>query len=145
MKQNKYFLNTLLTALLFAAMLAKLLVHVFQPAAVLPKLDIPNMVLLSLAALLIDHFAAPGAKRCYPAIALLSAAAFALLPLMAGFACRHTFWKYGLVGGAVFTVTTWLFSSMTERLASGPKGKAAVLAGALGLYLAAQCFAGMGI
>lgn len=143
MKHNKYLLNTLLAAVLFVAMLVKLLIAVFQPAAVLPKLDIPNMVLLSLAALLIEHFAAPGAKRCYLAIALLSAATFALLPLMAGFACQHTFWKYGLVGGVVFTAATWLFTSMTERISSGPKAKAAALVSALGLYLAAQCFAGM--
>ena len=61
----------------------------------------------------------------------------------AGFACQHTFWKFGLVGGAVFTVTTFLFTSMTDRLLSGPKASAAPFASAAGLYLAVQCFAGI--
>ena len=68
---------------------------------------------------------------------------FALLPLMAGFACVHTFWKYGVVGGITFTITTFLFSSAIQRLRTGPKAPAAVILTALGIYLAAQCFAGI--
>jgi len=48
-----------------------------------------------------------------------------------------------LTGAVVFTATTWLFSSMTERLSTGPKARAAVLVGAFGIYLAGQCFAGI--
>ena len=62
---------------------------------------------------------------------------------MAGFACVHTFVNLGLVGGIIFTATTFVFSSMTERLRTGPKARGAVLMGALGIYLAAQCFAGI--
>ena len=68
---------------------------------------------------------------------------FGMLPLMAGFACVHDFWKYGLIGGAVFTATTFLFTSATERLLTGPKARAAVVLTAFGIYLAAQCFAGI--
>ena len=70
-------------------------------------------------------------------------AAFGVLPLMAGFACIHDFWKIGLVGGITFTITTFLFSSATQRLRTGPKAPAAVILTALGIYLAAQCFAGI--
>lgn len=143
MKNNKYLLNTLLAGVVFAAMLTMLLIRVFNPAGVLPKLDIPNMVLLSLAALLLEYYLAPGSDRCYICIPLFSALTFAVLPLMAGFACQHDFWKFGLVGGAVFTAVTWCFTSMTDRLSSGPEAKAAAPLSALGLYLAFQCFAGM--
>jgi hypothetical protein len=76
-------------------------------------------------------------------VALFGVAAFALLPLMAGFACVHTFWKYGVVGGITFTITTFLFSSAAQRLRTGPKAPAALVLTGLGIYLAAQCFAGI--
>ena len=143
MKNNKYLLNTLLTAVLFVIELVMMILRFISPVHILPPLNIPNMVLISLIALLLDHYLAPGNPRCYVCTPVLAALAFGLLPLMAGFACEHTFWKLGLVGSMVFTVTTWLFSALTERLQSGPSAKAAPVIGALCLYLAAQCFAGI--
>ena len=143
MKNNKYFLNTLLAGVLFAVMAVFMVIRAIQPPAILPPLNIPNMVLISLVTLLLEHYLAPGNDRCYICIPVLAALTFGLLPLMAGFACQHTFWKFGVVGGAVFAVTTFLFTSMTDRLLSGPKAIFAPLASAVGLYLAAQCLAGM--
>ena len=143
MKNNKYLLNTLLAAVLFTALAAALIVRVAAPAVVIPPLNIPNMVLLSLVALLVEHLIAPGNPRCYICIPVFSVVTFGVLPLMAGFACIHDFWKYGLVGGVVFTVVTFLFTSMTDRLLTGPKARGAVVIGALGIWLAAQCFAGI--
>lgn len=143
MKDKKYVLNTLLAAALFLAMLVMLLIRVWNPAGVLPKLDIPNMALLSLIVLVAEYYIAPKAERCYICIPVLSFLTFALLPLMAGFACAHDFWKIGLVGCVVFTALTWLFTSMTSRIASGEKAPAAPILSALGLYLAIQGFAGI--
>lgn len=143
MKQNKYFLNTAFAAVMLIACGAAVLVRTFQPAAVIPGLDIPNMVILSLVALLVDHYAAKGAARCYICIPLLSAVAFGLLPFCAGFATGMEALKLAIMGGVVFTATTWLYSAMMDRLSSGPAAKAAPFLSALGLYLAAQCFAGI--
>ena len=143
MKNNKYFFNTILTAVLFAVLAVFMVIRLIQPAAVLPPLNIPNMVLVCLVALLIEYYVAPGNPRCYICIPVMSALTFGILPLMAGFACQHTFWKFGLVGGLVSTVTVWLFSSMADRMLSGPKAKAAAVLSAFGLYLAAQCFTGI--
>lgn len=143
MKNNKYLLSTILAALVFAVCAAALLVHVWFPAAVIPPLNIPNMVLLSVIALLLEHFLTQGNPRCYICIPVFGAIAFGVLPLMAGFACQHDFWKFGLVGGVVFTVTTFLFTSATDRLLTGPKAKAAALITGIGIWLAAQCFAGI--
>ena len=143
MKNNKYLLNTILTIVLFAFCAAGLLIRVWNPAAVLPVLNIPNMVAISVLALLIEHFLTKGNPRCYICIPVFSALTFGLLPLMAGFACQHTFWKYGLVGGVVFTVTTFLFTSAQDRLLTGPKAKAAMVITAIGIWLASQCFAGI--
>ena len=143
MKNHKYLLNTLLAIFLFAVLAAMMLIRVFNPAAVLPVQNIPNMELLSLVELLAEYYIGACEDRCYICIPLFAFATFALLPLMAGFACQHDFWKIGLVGCVTFTATTWLFSTMTDRLSSGPKAKAAAFLSAFGLYLAAQAFAGI--
>lgn len=143
MKNNKYLLSTILTGVLFVVLLVMMILRVISPVHILPPLNIPNLVLISLIALLLEHYLAPGNPRCYVCTPILAALAFGALPLLAGFACQHTFWRLGLVGGVTFAVTTWLFTAMTDRLLSGPKAKLAPIAGALCLYLAAQCFAGI--
>ena len=143
MKNNKYLLSTILAAVLFVACAVCLLIRVWQPAAVLPVLNIPNMVALSVIALLLEHFLTKGNPRCYICIPVFGALTFGILPLVAGFACQHTFWKFGLVGGVVFTVTTFLFTSAQDRLLTGPKAKAAMVITAVGIWLASQCFAGI--
>ena len=143
MKQQPYFLNLLLAGTVFAALLVMMLIRVWNPAGVLPGLDIPNLVLLSLVVLVAEHYLAPKAARDYGSIAILSFLTFALLPLMAGFACVHTFWKIGLAGSVVFSLLTFLYTSMVSRIASGEKAPAAPIVSALGLYLAFQGFAGI--
>ena len=143
MKNNKFLLHILLPIVLFVALTVALLVRVWQPAGIIPPLNIPNMVLLSAITLLVEHFLAKGSPRCYWLTAIFGVLSFGILPLMAGFACVHTFWKIGLIGGCVFTVTTFLFTSATQRLLTGPKARAAVVLTAIGIYMAAQCFAGI--
>lgn len=143
MKKNPYLLNTLLALFVMIAMAIMVLVRTFQPAAILPVLNIPNMVIISLAALLVDYFLAPEADRCYICIPVFSVLTFGLLPLAAGFATLATAWKLALLGGGVFTLVTWLFSSMTARMATGRTSKAAAVAGAFGIWLAFQCFSGI--
>ena len=143
MKNKTYILNTVLIAVLDIAALAAVLVRTFAPIIIIWELNIPNMVALSLAALLLDHYIAPGAKRCYICIPVFSALAFGLLPWAACFAAGAEAVKLGIVGGVVFTVTTWLFSSIQERLSSGPAAKAAPFMSAFGLWLAAQALVGI--
>ena len=143
MKNNQYFLNTVLAGVVFVVCAVAALVRVWLPAAIIPELNIPNMVALSVIALLIEHFLTRGNPRCYICIPVFGVLIFGILPLMAGFACQHDFWKIGLVGGVVFTITTFLFTSAQDRLLTGPKAKAAAVITGLGIYLAAQCFAGI--
>ena len=143
MKNNKYFFNTLLTAVVFLAMAVMMVLKAVQPPVILLPLNIPNMVALSVIALLLEHFMTRGNPRCYICIPVFGALTFGILPLMAGFACQHTFWKFGLVGAMVFTATTFLFTSATDRLLTGPKAKAAMVITAIGIILASQCFAGI--
>ena len=143
MEKKTYTLNTLLAVVLGAALLVCVLVRTFAPRMILPELDIPNMTLIALAALLLDHYLAPDAKRCYICIPVFSAITFGLLPFAACFVGAVEALKLGVIGAVVFTAVTWLFSSMTDRISTGPAAKAAPFVSALGLYLAVQCFMGM--
>jgi len=142
MNKKTYTLNTLLAAVLGAALLVCVIVRTFWPRMILPVMDIPNMVLISLIALLLDHYLAPGAERCYICIPVFSAVTFGLLPFAGCFVGAGEALKLAVLGAVVFTAVTWIFSSMMDRLSSGPAAKLAPFMSALGLYLAAQCFLG---
>ena len=143
MKKNTYALNTILAALLGAILLVCVFVRTFAPRIILPELDIPNLVLISLVALVLDHYLAPAADRCYICIPMFSAITFGLLPYAAAFVTGGEALELALAGGIVFTLMTWLFSSIQDRLSTGPAAKAAPVVSAFGLYLAIQGLMGM--
>lgn len=143
MKKNTYTLNTILAAVLGAALLVCIFVRTFAPRMILPELDIPNLVLISLVALVLDHYLAPNADRCYVCVSVFSAITFGLLPFAAAFVGAMEALKLAVAGGIVFTVLTWLFSSVQDRLSTGPAAKAAPVVSAFGLYLAVQGLMGM--
>ena len=143
MNKKTYTLNTLLAAVLGIVLLACVLVRTFAPRMILPQMDIPAMTLISLAALRLDHYLAAGAKRCYICISVFAAITFGLLPFAACFVGAGEALKLAVLGALVFTCVTWLFSSMMDRLSSGPAARLAPVLSALGLYLAVQCFMGI--
>lgn len=143
MKDKTYTLNTLLAAVLGIALFVCVLIRTFIPYWILPRLSLTNMVLLSLAALVIDYYAARWGKRNWIAVGALGAVTFGLLPFAACFVGAVDALKLGIVGGVTFTVTAWLFDSMADRISTGPAAKAAPVVSALALYLAAQALMGM--
>ena len=140
MKNNLYFRNIALTVLLGLALAVCTVIRAFAPYAVLPRLDVPNMVLLSMAALVADHYLTGSYKKVTVFTFIGAAVSFAVLPWIAG--CTEI-WKLALVGGVIFTACAWLFETIQDRLSTGPAAKAAPLFSALGLYLASQCLMGM--
>ena len=143
MKKNTETLNTILAMVLGAALLVCILVRTFAPRIILPELDVPNLVLISLLALVLDHYLAPNAERCYVCIPMFSAITFGLLPYAACFVTGGEALELAFAGGLIFTVMTWLFSSIQDRLSTGPAAKAAPVVSAFGLYLAIQGLMGM--
>lgn len=139
---KKYMLNTILAYVLGAFLLACVLIRTFAPRIILVELDIPMLVLLSLIALVLDHYLAPNAERCYICIPLFSALTFGLLSFAAFLGVDKAL-ELAFSGGIVFTVMTWLFTSVQDRLSTGPAAKAAPIVSALGLYLAVQGLMGM--
>ena len=143
MKDKKYVPVMALAAIMLLAVGTCVVIRALSPMVVLPKLDIPNMVLISLAALLLDHYLVSGIKKWDVLMPVLAALTFGLLPYCGGFVDVITALKLALVGGIVFGICGWLFLEVQDRLSSGPAAKAAPLFSALGLYLAAQCMAGI--
>lgn len=143
MRQNQYLLNVLLTAVLGAVMLVALLVNTFAPQLPLPRLDIPVMTLISLIALLLETFVAPGAERSYILSFVLAGISFALLTWAARMAAGAEILKLALGGGAVFTAVTYLFTSALDRISSGRGGTWAIVVSAAIFYLASQGFSGI--
>lgn len=139
---KKYTLNTVLPVVLGIYLLVTVIVRTFWPRMILPVLDLPMLTAISLAALLVDHYLAPGADRCYICIPVFAAVTFGLLGFGAllGIAAAV---ELAVKGCIVFTAATWLFTSMVDRLSTGPAAKAAPVISAFGLYLVVQCFMGM--
>ena len=143
MKNKAYILNSLLAIVVGIAMLAIVLVRTFLPQMIIPRVSIPNIMALCLIALVLEAYIVKGADRCYICVPFFSAVAFGLLPWIVGYIPAADIWKLALGGGAVFTVVTWLYTSATERISSGPAAKAAPVVSALGLYFAVQCLTGI--
>ena len=142
MKDNRYFRNIALTVVLGVALAVCMVIRAMAPMAVLPQLDVPNVVLLSMIALLAEFYIA-GEGKCNVLTFLFSAVAFGILPLACGAMEVTEALKLAVIGGVIFTLCAWLFDSVCDRLTTGPAAKAAPIFSALGIYLAAQCFAGM--
>lgn len=143
MKDKTFFINTILAIVLGILLLAGVAVRVFMPVVIMPELDIPNLVLVSLIALVVEHYLMSERTRSYGWIFTLSCITFGVLPWAAGFVAGGEIVKTAIIGGVVFTAVTWIFSSMQDRIQSGKSSKLTVIVCAFGIYLAAQCFAGM--
>ena len=141
--KKTYVLNTALAVVVFVAAAVCVLVRTFLPNVIIPSLNVPNMVLLSLIALVLDHYLAKGAERCWICVPVLSAVTFGLLPWAAGFTSAPEALVLALAGGVTFSVTTLLFTTMADRMASGPVKKLAPIVSAAALWLGAQCLTGI--
>ena len=94
---------------------------------------------------MLDHYLAKGAKRCYVCIPLFAALSFGILPWAAGMVAVKYLLGLALTGAVVFTVCTFVFTSIQDRLSSGPAAKLAPIMSAFGIWLAVQAFAGIGL
>ena len=145
MKANPLKQSVLLAAVVGLFCLALAAAGALAPMAVLPKLDLPAMLALALAALTLDaYWSAP--KLCWSALlanAALGGVSFALLPWCAGVSGGVPVLTMGLAGGAVCGAASLLYTAAMERIATGPKAPLAPAGTALLLFLAGQCLSGL--
>lgn len=136
-------LNQILVMTLGLVLGVGVVVRTFLPNWILPEADVPNLVLVSLVCLLMEHYGKRWEKRNWIGLGLTALGSFGLLPLAAGFVSLKGAIRLAVVGSVVFVGCVWIFDSMTDRVATGPKARAAVLVNALGLYLGSQILMGM--
>ena len=142
--QKSYTLNILLAAVVGLASLAGLLCRVFLPGAVFPVVSLPAVAALALLALVLECYLVKDVpRRDWGMTGLLGVITFGLLPLGAGVTAAGEAARLAAVGGSVFLVLTFLFTTLRERLSSGRTGPLAPLVTGGVLFLACQCFIGM--
>ena len=144
MKNKTSTLSTVLIAVLTAVLAVMAALRAFSPQIILPIFDIPTLTAISLVALVLDHYLAKGAKRCWICIPIFAALSFGILPFAAGMVALSSTLGLALTGAAIFTVCTFVFTSVQDRLSSGPAARLAPIMSALGIWLAVQAFAGIG-
>ena len=144
MKNKTYTLSTVLIAVLTAVLAVMAVLRAFSPQIILPIFDIPTVTAISLVALVLDHYLARDAKRCWICIPVFAALSFGILPFAAGMVALSSTLGLALTGAAIFTVCTFVFTSVQDRLSSGPAARLAPIMSALGIWLAVQAFAGIG-
>ena len=145
MKNKTYTLNTVLNVVLTAVLAVMVVLRTVSPQLILMQFDIVSITGISLAALVLDHYLAPNAKRCYVCIPIFAALSFGILPFAAGVVAVKYLLGLALTGAVVFTVCTFVFTSIQDRLSSGPAAKLAPIMSAFGIWLAVQAFAGIGL
>ena len=144
MKNKTYTLNTVLIAVFGAVLLAMVALRAFAPNIILPVFDIPTLTAISLTALVLDHYLAPGAKRCWICIPVFAALTFGVLPMVAMLVRVEDALSLMISGTAVFSLCTFVFTDLQDRLPTGPAARLAPVMSALGIWLAVQAFAGIG-
>ena len=145
MKNKTYTLSTVLTAVLAAVLAVMVVLRAVSPQLILMEFDIVSITAISLVALVLDHYLAPGAKRCYICIPIFAALSFGILPAAAGMVALKYALGLALSGAVIFTLCTFVFTSIQDRLSSGPAARLAPVMSALGIWLAVQAFAGIGL
>ena len=144
MKNKTYTLNTVLTAVLAAVLAVMVVLRAVSPQLILMQFDIVSITGISLIALVLDHYLAKGAKRCYICIPVFAALSFGILPFAAGMVALKNILGLASSGAAIFTLCTFAFTSIQDRLSSGPAARLAPIMSAFGIWLAVQAFAGIG-
>ena len=144
MKNKTYTLSTVLIAVLAAVLAAMVILRAVSPQLILMQFDIVSITGICLIALVLDHYVAPGAKRCWSCIPVFAALAFGILPFAAGMVALRNALGLALSGCVIFTICAFVYTSVLDRLSSGPAARLAPVMSALGIWLAVQAFAGIG-
>ena len=104
MKNKTYTLSTLLVAVLTAVLAVMVILRAVSPQLILMQFDMVSITAISLAALLLDHYLAPGARRCWICIPLFAVLSFGILPFAAGMIALRHIPGLALTGCVIFTL-----------------------------------------
>ena len=143
MKKNPTFINILLTLLMGALCLVRVLIQTFSPTSALSTLSIPFLVAVSVTALVLEYYLVEKVERDIIFSTLIAGLTFTVLPMACGWNFRFPVWQLFIAGSMTFLITDVLYRSMGKRISSGPGGKLSPLVSGMILYLASHCFQGL--
>ena len=143
MKKHPYMTNVVLGIFVGAACLMGILTRSFFPANILPRVDVPVIVLFSALSCAVTYYMNGNEGRDKIGSALLAGLTFTLLPFCAGLAAGVPLWKLFVAGTILFFVTDLCYEAIGKRMETGAFGKLAPLANGFMLFLASQCFQGV--
>ncbi len=143
MKHTQNLRGILLAGVTGIAVLAAVLLRTFVPRFILPDYSAITVITLTLIALTLDCYLGKNAREPFWRLMLYAASVFGLFPWAAGFVSPLDAIRLAVIGAVVGLVIPFLFDTLLERLASGPVAKCAPPITAIGLFLAAQCLAGI--
>ena len=143
MRKNAYLVNILLAVFTAAVVLGTMIARAILPTVVVPGWNIPNLVILSVAALVAAEYLNPGAQYCWILSGLLGGLTIALFPFITGIVDAELTWKLILGGLLTYVACERCFQSILDRLSSGPAKKLAPLSVGLTMCLVGQIFSGI--
>ena len=139
--KNKLSLSLILVVTLFISLLTLVLIRTFAPFVILPKFDVSNIAILSLIALVINHYLNDEDINFYSIG--FAFVAFGILPFASGFVSLVDALLLALKGGITFTVLMFIFSSIQDRLTINGKKWFTPLITAFMLFLVVQFLIGI--
>lgn len=143
MDKKRDLLGIILASTVGIAILSAMLIRAFQPQIIIPKLDASAVVLLSVIALLIDYYFVKMSRRVYTLIPLYAALIFGIFPWVGCFMSPINAVISALLGAVIFTVVTFVFDSIINRMSISKATKIAPLVVGFGIYLSSQCLIGI--
>lgn len=140
MNAKFYLKNTLLTVEMGLVCLAVVLIRTFSQGSILPRYDVPFLVLMSVIPMSIACYVKTEGEENVLVSVFLAAVTFTVLPLAAGWDTGMSAGKMFVEGAVVFAVTDAFYASIGSRVSTMPKAPFALAANGFLLYLASQCF-----
>jgi len=143
MKENKYLRETLLAVVMCTFFAFCIVLRTFLPLIILPKFNIPTITAISLITALLDHFLTGKNRKTEAFTFVFSVGAFGILPYVSGYISSLDIIKTALSGGIVYTVISFIFSEIQDRMSVEEVSISAFLITAFGIFLAFQSFTGI--
>lgn len=142
MRKNAYFINILLMFEVGLFYLGQILVQMWMPSMIFPKMSLPFLVLLSVIPMVISSYMERACEEMASVSFFMAGITFVIAPWCAGMDTGYSPLSLFVAGAAVFGITKRIYTSMQERMSSGMTTKFAPVVHGFLLFLASQCFFG---
>lgn len=143
MMSQRYLKCIIYIAIITIASLVALVSNSFFPDIMFPSISIPMLVLFAALAQMLAFYLRIDDEGCPFLSAMFASIATVTLPLLARVEFKHSIWIMFIVSYAVYVAVDFIYSSIADRMKSGPKAILAPAVNCLLLFLASEAFMGL--